>query len=667
MRDRDGVVILWQAEQLCAWISAAPAGAETPSVEAYLASMWESVCELIPAGLDVLRHRAVADWSTEPVVAEWLQLLGVELVHVPGCTESAANYFLAVDALGLVAMKVQPERLIVVGCNSSSLPLLRAVHSAGLPVAAVALALPDRELASWSFTVEPVVSIEHPSAATDDGWEPGLAPVEKEDHSFNEGVPPRTGRVLASFGADSWTEGDTYDEEFESACAHHMAELAYGEFIAADEAANRAAAQAEVESRAEHPARRAPSIRTVITERLPMQDAALPTSAPEMADLSNPANVAKLLVLGTGRAWTEGHSLKNSPRVVTTVLEWIDKTGALPLSTPSVKEFRAEFEQLDKHARNAGLLGELSKPAHLAVLGWLVNRVRHLQEVAHGLPAEETERLNGVMGMLSQHSRDQQPGYLNGLKRAHEPERGSWNEDALFWAAKAKTELGWRATTAMERTHGAEAKESWNRDNSYRELFALVRADAPPEAELILGKVRILLAHGVPPNDKRLVHAMLDFDHLLGGAEFTRLLASVRDERAEREREAREEEVTEVRLVPPDWAGFAFTKGMRVAIIGGDERPERRERLRVEFGFGELEWIETSPNAGVARVHDLAQRMKNGSLDLVVVLQAWVSHKITDIVFGTGAPACEVVLSATYGVTQVQRAVERYLLGIRHD
>jgi hypothetical protein len=636
-------------------------------VEAYLASMWESVCELIPAGGDIVRHRAVADWSREPVVAEWLQLLGVELVHLPGCTTAGANYLLAVDTLGLMAMTVPPERLIVVGCTSSLLPLLRAVHSAGLPVAAVALAVPERDLPSWSFTVEPVVSIEHASAATDDDWVPEFAASEEEDHSFNEGIPPRTGRVLASFGADSWTEGDAWDEEFETACAQHQAELDYGPLIEAEEAAKRAAAQGEVESHEEQPPRRAQSIRTVITERLPMQALALPTLAPEMADLSNPANMAKLLVLGTGRSWTEGHSLKNSPRVVTTVLEWIDRMGALPLPNLSVKEFRTEFEQLDKYARNAGLLGELSKPAHLAVLGWLVNRVRHLQEVAHGLPAEETERLNGVMGMLSQHSRDHQPGYLNGLKRAHDPERGGWMEDALFWAAKAKTELVGRATTVTERSHGAESKESWNRDNSYRELFEFVRADSAPEAELLLEKVRGFLEHGVPANDKRLVHAMLEFEHILVGAEFARLLAAVAEERAEREREAREDDVTEARLVSPDWAGLAFTKGRRVVIIGGDERPERRERLRVEFAFGEVDWIETSPHAGVARVHDLAQRMKSGSVELVIVLQAWVSHKITDIVFGTEAPACEVVLAATYGVTQVQRAIERYLLGIRHD
>jgi len=78
------------------------------------------------------------------------------------------------------------------------------------------------------------------------------------------------------------------------------------------------------------------------------------------------------------------------------------------------------------------------------------------------------------------------------------------------------------------------------------------------------------------------------------------------------------------------------------------------------FEFESLEWI-ANPTRGVRRVHALTQRMKAGSLDLVIVLRAFISHKVSDKVFAVDAPSCKTVLVDNYGVTQVRLGLERFL------
>ena len=623
MRGTDGTVILWQGESFLDWVASAPDAVAGGRWLPYVASLWESARELIPKGGDIVRHRAFGDWREATEVAERLQEMGVELVHLPGCSIAQANYFMALDALGLVSMDARPERLILVGCDASALPLARAVHGAGIPIAAVICELKESDFANWSFAVEPVVCLEHPSEGD------SLLGVDAQVDD-------------AELGVDDLAANDESPEEEEQVSE---------------------AAPAVV------PPRRS-WMKTIVTDQtpvhvelLPRPSRLMPLQARRIADLTNPQTLQKLrLALVPGTRWQEEHRPANHPDSVEMVRGWMARMPAERPTGPSDPAIGSALTTLEDIARNVGALSLLKRSTHHAVLSWLVQKFRAFQDAAEPLSEDHSARFSAIMAALLYHSKSQQPGAVLGMARAHRPQRESWHADAANWESKLRVEFD--GTRLLS---GAATVPLWNRDNATRELFELVRAEPHVDASAVLGQVRSMLANGVSPSDTRLVHALLELDYLLGGVEFAKVAAAVREERIAREREAAEEEsAMDARRVSSDWPGFRFTRGKRAVIIGGDERPERRERLQDEFEFEEVAWVETSANSGVARVHDLAQRMKNGSVDLVIVLQAWVSHSVTDIVYGAEAGECRVVLSSTYGVNQVQRAVERYILGIRH-
>jgi hypothetical protein len=93
-------------------------------------------------------------------------------------------------------------------------------------------------------------------------------------------------------------------------------------------------------------------------------------------------------------------------------------------------------------------------------------------------------------------------------------------------------------------------------------------------------------------------------------------------------------------------------------IVGGDPRPDRVGRLREVFGFDSLDWLEDATSA--RRLDALLQRMRNGSVDVVIVLRAFSSHRLSDAVFAANDTPCLRVLADTYGVHQVRLAIERY-------
>ena len=94
----------------------------------------------------------------------------------------------------------------------------------------------------------------------------------------------------------------------------------------------------------------------------------------------------------------------------------------------------------------------------------------------------------------------------------------------------------------------------------------------------------------------------------------------------------------------------------------GEPRPQRAEALQRVFKFSHLEWIPNS-DGGQRRIQALVTRMKKGSVDLVICLRAFSSHKAYDAVFDATDVQCDRALADTYGVTQVRLAIER-LVGI---
>ena len=72
----------------------------------------------------------------------------------------------------------------------------------------------------------------------------------------------------------------------------------------------------------------------------------------------------------------------------------------------------------------------------------------------------------------------------------------------------------------------------------------------------------------------------------------------------------------------------SMTQGLRVVIVGGDRRNTARDRIQNTFGFAEAEW-----EAGhqVRRLNALAERIRQGGVDVVIFLKRFLSHRTSDI------------------------------------
>ena len=94
-------------------------------------------------------------------------------------------------------------------------------------------------------------------------------------------------------------------------------------------------------------------------------------------------------------------------------------------------------------------------------------------------------------------------------------------------------------------------------------------------------------------------------------------------------------------------------------MIGGDPRPERRDRLREVFEFEELEWLETSPRLD----EHLASRIRGGSVDFVILLHRFIRHRVSEKL----VPICKILnvpwvgVDRGYGVESIRLSIERFL------
>ncbi len=324
---------------------------------------------------------------------------------------------------------------------------------------------------------------------------------------------------------------------------------------------------------------------------------------------------------------------------------------ATTTEAPTVAEALAEVDRVDSVvSHQLERWGRTAPEVNRGLTALLTARMRSVQVVCDALDASTAlERLDAFFRRVSRHSKETQPGFVWGLSVDHRPQSGAWSEDArqADAAVRALRDVWVRPEDTPTLPPGE------NLDDALRRLIEDVRGGL--DAEAFVERTRLLLKAGVAPDERRLVNLSRAFVAHLDGSVFKELRRVVREElkaEAEAECEARESPV------PTDWPHFALTRGKRAVIVGGDPRPDRVERLREVFGFAQLEWAEDATSA--RRLDALVQRMRNGAFDVVVVLRAFSSHRLSDAVFGEDAAPCLRVLADTYGVHQVRLAIERY-------
>jgi hypothetical protein len=251
--------------------------------------------------------------------------------------------------------------------------------------------------------------------------------------------------------------------------------------------------------------------------------------------------------------------------------------------------------------------------------------------------------LKGVFYALVDYSVRHRPGSVNGLARDHAPYGGSWASDALdIWL-----DMDLPATHAPPPPTGAAF--------GIHDLITALHDDVPDE---VLKQILSVVDADPSVDANHLVQVIAPFsDRLTGDGEFKALR-----QRAIRHRKRLADDAANApsTQLTPAWPWWSFTGDRRAVMVGGDNRTDAQERLQQHFGFAELDW---DTGWETRRTHALAERIRGGTVDLVVLVRRFLKHSTSGLI----VPACKdakvpfVTLGTGYGGSQIQRAIEEQL------
>lgn len=304
-----------------------------------------------------------------------------------------------------------------------------------------------------------------------------------------------------------------------------------------------------------------------------------------------------------------------------------------------------EINRLHAAIRESDRWRALPRELQRGVVALLTARLRRLQDDQRLIHP----RLEESFSLLTAYSKREQPGYVVGLSRHHQPVRGSWVEDAKAWWDRLSAPLA-ADTSAPEPDRLVEG------------VTAAVAAWSAAEGEekeaagtAVRAAIRDALSGGVLARDPRLVAAATPVADLLDGLAF-RLLKRAIKEATEPPAPAEDPEA-----LPADWPGLKHTRARRAILIGGEPKDPLRLRLQREFGFSELEWLGSETRRSSLMV--VRDRIRTGRVDLVIVVTPAIAEDVDAIL----VPVCreravDVVHSAEGpGLPQIRAAIERAL------
>ena len=264
-----------------------------------------------------------------------------------------------------------------------------------------------------------------------------------------------------------------------------------------------------------------------------------------------------------------------------------------------------------------------------ALLTYVVRRCRHAQ----GLVSDPVERsrIERIFRHLTAWSAETRPGYVYGLARHHRPDEGTWLEAAqLAW-----DKLGIDVVEAL----------------GLGDLIAVLDAE-PLDAERVR-KLVLVLVDRQDVDQRHLMQVLAPhLDLLQGDRRLKRLKKRIRKTQTNLSKKGGARLALEV-----DWPGLEYTKGKRALMVGGDNRHEAQQRLQDALGFSEVHW---DTGWEQRKTESLAERIRQGRYDLVLLIRRFVKHRTTDTI----VPACKeskvplVPVADGYGVEAVKRGVE---------
>lgn len=348
-------------------------------------------------------------------------------------------------------------------------------------------------------------------------------------------------------------------------------------------------------------------------EAAPTRVPATPTARP-----ADPASLEALqATFGAGRTWSPAAApvvpLLGTPR---------------PVPLPTLADRLWWLSWVERAADGCPDWTAAPRDTQRAALALVVTVARHVQDGC-GVDASLHARFDGVFAKLGTFSAFERPGFVHGLAQKHQPQRGTWLEDAR---------------AAWDALLGGTAPDP--RDAVRRAIAEGVDAAA------LRAVVLEALGAGVEPGELVDVVSARRAD-LAAARE-----PGLRELRKRLKRLARDA-ATEARA-PTAEPLRARTAGWRVLVVGGDALGQTTGRWKAAFGFASVDWEQGRGPRGVGRQ---TERIRAGSYDLVVLVTAFVAHDVSvPVVDACRAGGVRFVpLGMGYGTEQLRHGLARLL------
>lgn len=305
--------------------------------------------------------------------------------------------------------------------------------------------------------------------------------------------------------------------------------------------------------------------------------------------------------------------------------------------------------------------GALSRPEQYAQLKVWLGRLRQAQ--ASELPEDAIQQANRIYGQLVGISKQYQPGYIHAFRQEFEADwdvfileaRQELQEAIAARQGRADLEQQQREQERLTEERRRQAREESR--TAIEELKAIIaRFDLPQEGmDEFRAALRKVTGYGT--SDPELLDLVMPYRELIAeGGEFRALRRNL--DRLQQEQSAQDESPAE------DISDLLeLTRGKRVLMIGGARREEVRRQLQQLFQFERLDW-EDYDDKKSAKLESLEQRIRHGSLDVMLILKSFISHYVPE----RFRPLCEqhgihcLLVEQGYGAAQITRTLRRGLL-----
>lgn len=320
-----------------------------------------------------------------------------------------------------------------------------------------------------------------------------------------------------------------------------------------------------------------------------------------------------------------------------------------------IRAFAREVED------SAAVFGMLDRREQYAQMKIWIGRLRRFQ-MSDPLD-DEREILENVFRRLVSLSKQYEPGYIEAFNRQYAADWDAYiaeSQEALRLAsedARRNREHESESAQRMVRDRESRIVARRNAEVAMDRLKAVLLGDFDDEdvrAEAFRDVLKIVL-EGYGPTDSRLLDLVRPHRDWLIGNEFRVVRKHLDQEQDENARQREWQELSEqYRDI------LAMTRGNSALMIGGSVREDARKSLMRTFEFEDLEWVAYQDNKP-ALMDSLAERVRNGTADIVILLLNFVGHHVSGIL----RPICKeegipcAMVEHGYGASAIAEALRR--------